>query len=368
MRAAAITHVMFSHGYKYSGSVVSAGYYRWLILDGVGLFFVLSGFLVGGILIRKAESGGFGLPQLFDFWIRRWLRTLPAYFFVLTFLIGCYYLSHRQLPPVWAKYYIFTQNLASSHPVFFGEAWSLSVEEWFYLLVPLALFLLLALPGQKRWLILACIISVLVLVTSIRLYKVTQHDYFSDGDLGNKVFKVVVTRLDTIMYGVLGAWLSIYYTPVFYRYKNTLFIAGLILLIACNMFHTPFFVTRVQYSLVPLATLCLLPALCALKEGKGILFRLVTFISLISYSMYLTNHMIVQRGIMPFIVGWSGLDLGGNAMHNAIAWCLFWVITIAAAYALHRIIEKPFMDLRKKLPARGMNQKNPLPAFFSSRR
>src|ERR1700742_3796245 len=46
-------------------------------LDGVMLFFVLSGFLIGGILIRQFEKERASAKMLFTFWIRRWFRTLP---------------------------------------------------------------------------------------------------------------------------------------------------------------------------------------------------------------------------------------------------------------------------------------------------
>lgn len=348
MRAAAIAYVMLSHGYEYSRHLVNAHYYKWLILDGVGLFFVLSGFLVGGILIREIETSEFKLKQLIRFWIQRWLRTLPAYFCVLTFLLLCYYISRGQLPPDWMKYYIFMQNFTTPHPVFFSEAWSLSVEECFYGLVPLSLFFLLKLFRQKRWLILTFVLFTLALITSVRLYKVEQHDYFSDGTFGDQILKVVITRMDSILYGVLGAWLSIYVPSFFYKFKNTLLIFGLLLLIGCNLLFSPFFLTHIQYSLVPFASLCLLPALSQLKKGHGTLFQCITFISLISYSMYLTNHMIVLRGVMPFVTKWLRLDLEGQTMHNLVALIFFWIITIGMAYALHRLIEKPFMNLRKR--------------------
>jgi peptidoglycan/LPS O-acetylase OafA/YrhL len=347
MRAAAIIYVMLSHGYAYSADLLSAGYYRWLILDGVGLFFVLSGFLIGGILIRSANAGNFGIRQLGDFWIRRWLRTLPAYLCVLTLLIGCYYTSHRQLPPVWIKYYFFTQNFSSPHPLFFAEAWSLSVEEWFYLLVPLGLLFILTLPGQRQMLLLAGILAVLIAVTCARVYKVSHHDYFTDGTFGTHVVKVVLTRMDAIMYGVLGAWLSIYHERRFYAHKGKLLVAGLALLICCNIPTSLYFISRIKYTLVPLATLCLLPALSSLRKGQGRVAGVITFISIISYSMYLTNHMIVQRGMMPFVTKWLALD-PGNAAHSIAAYVLFWTLTIAASYVLYRLVEKPFMDFRRK--------------------
>lgn len=348
MRAVAIFYVMLSHGYEYSRHLVNAHYYKWLILDGVGLFFVLSGFLVGGILIREIETSEFKFKQLIRFWIHRWLRTLPAYFCVLTFLLIFYYISRGHLPPVWFKYYIFIQNFASPHPIFFSEAWSLSVEECFYVLVPLSFFFLIKLPQQKRWWMLSYLLFILVLITSIRLYKVEQHDYFADGTFGDQILKVVITRMDSILYGVLGAWLSIYVPSFFYKFKNTLLIFGLILLIGCNLLFSPFFLTHIQYSLAPFASLCLLPALSQLKKGRGALFQCITFISAISYSLYLCNHMLVQRGIMPYVTKWLHFNLEGNVFHNFIAWVLFWVFSIALAYALYQLVEKPFMNLRKR--------------------
>lgn len=349
MRAAAIFYVMLSHGYEYSSHFLSAHYYKWLILDGVGLFFVLSGFLIGGILIREIEHKEFGFKQLTHFWIRRWLRTLPAYFCVLTFLLFLYYISRGHLPPVWMKYYIFMQNFTTPHPLFFSEAWSLSVEECFYVLVPLSLFFLLKLPLQKKWLILGFIVITLVLITFFRLYKVEQHNYYAEGTFGDEILKVVITRMDSILYGVLGAWMSTYFNLSFYKYKNVLLILGLLMLITCNFLFSPFFLTHLQYSLVPFASLCLLPALSQLKEGHGILFKCITFMSTISYTLYLCNHMLVQRGLIPYVAKWLRFDLEGNTIHNIIIWFLFWGFSIALAYALHRLIEKPFMDLRKRL-------------------
>ncbi len=349
LRALAIIYVMLSHGYHYSASVVNDEYYRWLIFDGVGLFFVLSGFLIGGILIRKIEAGPFGLPQLGNFWLRRWLRTLPAYFFVLSFLLAVYYFDHGQLPPFWAKYYVFTQNFASAHPLFFGEAWSLSVEEWFYVLLPLILFFVLKLPGKKSRQILCCIVLALIGITFLRIYKVQQHDYFADNSFGPEILRVVVTRMDAILFGVLGAWLSIYHQQAFYRYKNALLVFGLASLIACNMPSSPFFHTHLRYTLLPIGALCLLPALSALRKGSGGLYRVITFISIISYCIYLTNHMIVQRGAMPLVIKWLGLAPAEKATDGIFVTVIFWSLTLAAAYALHLMVERPFMRLRNKL-------------------
>ncbi|MDG1661044.1 MAG: hypothetical protein P8H40_06680 [Winogradskyella sp.] len=58
---------------------------RLLGATGVDIFFVLSGFLIGGILLRKLEAGQTSFSDLVRFWKRRWLRTFPNYFVVLIF-------------------------------------------------------------------------------------------------------------------------------------------------------------------------------------------------------------------------------------------------------------------------------------------
>jgi peptidoglycan/LPS O-acetylase OafA/YrhL len=349
MRAAAIGFVMLSHSFAYLGGFSEARDLRWLVLDGVGLFFVLSGFLIGGILISQTESGNFGGRQLAGFWMRRWLRTLPAYFVVLTFLIGCYYIRHSGLPPGWGEYYFFLQNFNSPHPLFFAEAWSLSVEEWFYVLVPLCLLSLTGTRIQKRWVAMFVIASVLVAVTSLRLYRVSQEDYIVSGRFGSDILKVVVTRMDAIMFGVLGAWVSYYFPGPFSAYRKPLLVTGLLILVACNLAGSPYFLTRWHYSLAPVGALFLLPALSSIVTGRGVTYRVVTFISVISYSMYLTNHMIVQRGLMPFITRWLGLNPAGSPLHSLLALLLFWGLTIGAAFILYRLVEKPFMALRERL-------------------
>ena len=83
LRAFAILFVLYSHAFFLIMDHVNERVYNLLSLDGVTLFFVLSGFLIGGILIRTIENKGFGFKELLNFWTRRWFRTLPNYFLML---------------------------------------------------------------------------------------------------------------------------------------------------------------------------------------------------------------------------------------------------------------------------------------------
>lgn len=113
---------------------------------GVDLFFVLSGFLIGGILIDNKVS-----PTFFrTFYVRRAMRILPLYFFVLGLFVvlrdriaSPHLFDH--LIPIWC-YVSFTQNVAlipypEGTSYFLGATWSLAVEEQFYLILPVLVWL-----------------------------------------------------------------------------------------------------------------------------------------------------------------------------------------------------------------------------------
>jgi peptidoglycan/LPS O-acetylase OafA/YrhL len=102
---------------------------------GVDLFFVLSGYLIGGIVLAELETTG--TLRARHFWWRRWLRTLPAYYATLALIAGSDFVVSPEHAWVstWA-YPIFLQNYWSERPRF-AWSWSLCVEEHFYLALPI---------------------------------------------------------------------------------------------------------------------------------------------------------------------------------------------------------------------------------------
>src|SRR5437868_6227964 len=139
LRALAIVVVVIYHagimGFPLPGRV-----HRWGWV-GVDLFFVLSGYLIGGqVLAPLAHDRQVKLKRFFA---RRALRIMPAYFVVL----GIYFLlpSWREYPdmaqPLW-KFLLSIQNVALHGGTAFSHAWSLAVEDQFYLALPFILILL----------------------------------------------------------------------------------------------------------------------------------------------------------------------------------------------------------------------------------
>src|SRR5262249_13567018 len=102
MRAIAIALVLVCHSWALSDvpSYWGEGIASVLGVLGVELFFVLSGFLIGNILLRQFEHG-VDVGEMFSFWRRRWFRTLPAYYLYLLINIGLAGLFHLQRGALW---------------------------------------------------------------------------------------------------------------------------------------------------------------------------------------------------------------------------------------------------------------------------
>ena len=89
LRALAILFVVVGHG-KFLLPTKLYFLHEAFVFDGVSIFFVLSGFLIGGILIKLLDKSQPAKELLVDFWIRRWFRTLPNYFLVLFILLNMF--------------------------------------------------------------------------------------------------------------------------------------------------------------------------------------------------------------------------------------------------------------------------------------
>jgi peptidoglycan/LPS O-acetylase OafA/YrhL len=173
------------------------------LIGGVDLFFVLSGFLIGGILLDNKKS-----PMLLrTFWVRRAARILPVYFIVVFSFFAL--VAALDPAPAWMRdwlakdpqsiwsYLTFTQNFSMARtgdvtPIWLVVTWSLAVEEQFYLLFPLVV-----LNVRLRSLVilaLACIIASLAIRTAVW---VNINPFAS--------YVLLPCRMDALMLGVLTA-------------------------------------------------------------------------------------------------------------------------------------------------------------------
>lgn len=352
LRAFAILFVVFGHG-EYLIEKEIYKYVTFFLFDGVSIFFVLSGFLIGAILIKSVNSEKMDFNFLFKFWKRRWLRTLPNYFLIFSILLilnFCFDPSNLSIS--FSKYFYFSQNIITPHPDFFSEAWSLSIEEWFYILVPLALFFTIKIiklnPTQSILFVIVFFIIISTLFRLFRFYNELIVDFHSwDTILRKQVF----TRLDAIMYGVLGAFIYLK-NKIFLKKWKTIFFSIGVLIFLIQKFYLDYkslslYFSVFSFSLTSIATMFLFPTLMEMKSGKGVVYKVITYISLISYSMYLINLSIVQNWILKSI-DFSGLAELNGYLFIAVKYFLYWFFTISISIILYKYFELPFMKLRTK--------------------
>jgi peptidoglycan/LPS O-acetylase OafA/YrhL len=92
----------------------------------------------------------------------------------------------------------------------------------------------------------------------------------------------------------------------------------------------------------------LLPYLSCLKTGKGFIYKLITYISLISYSIYLIHLSIVQKWILRKI-DWTLLENFNGYLFLLMRYSLYWILTIIISILLYKYFEIPTMNLRDKV-------------------
>jgi peptidoglycan/LPS O-acetylase OafA/YrhL len=324
-------------------------------LDGVMLFFVLSGFLIGGILIRQFEKDKVNFKMLFKFWIRRWFRTLPNYFLVLTILVilGYYYKTIVNFSAI-KHYYYFMANFDTAIPSYlFPESWSLAVEEWFYLLIPIFIFILVALCRFKpKTSVLTVAVSVIVITTVIRYFRFLHMPGLVPTQIDDSFRKPVITRLDSLMFGVIGAFLAYYYLSAWKKYKKLLFFIGIILIYSNFLQYFGYFGVLYnsvfEYTVQSVGFLCLFPYVTELKTGKGVIYKIVTRTSIISYSLYLLNYSVVKYYILEYLDYHPFKNIPTSYL-DTVNYFSFWLITVSLAILLYKYFEKPVMDLRDKV-------------------
>lgn len=320
------------------------------VIDGVNIFFVLSGYLIGGILLRALLTGAQPF-SLWQFWMRRWLRTLPAYLLVLGTVVAVAAWQH-QVPAGVGKYFVFSQNLTSVHPAFFPEGWSLAVEEWFYLLFPLVVLLGAALLRNRRWAFAAAIGLLLVLPPLFKL-----HEYRLGLGLSSDTWdafyrRIVAARLDAIALGVLGCYLQHYHHALWQRLRRP-GLAVAVVLLGITFFYPKlgsgvlFYNIWCRPLLECLAVLLVLPCLSQLRVVRATAFtRSVTLISLISYSMYLLNKsVLIKLLLLPLLQAVLTPVLGSAGW--LVAYIMYWILLLGGALLLYSYVEVPFMHLRE---------------------
>jgi peptidoglycan/LPS O-acetylase OafA/YrhL len=352
LRAVAIVLVFVYHYgrlFPHPDWVFNISKFGW---TGVDLFFVLSGYLIASQLFKEVDvSGGITLKH---FYIKRFFRIIPAYLLVVA-LYFCLPVTHERegLAPLW-RYLTFTQNygLDLRYHGTFSHAWSLCIEEQFYLLLPFTLVALLLSDLYKKgyWLIPVMFVA----GAAVRWWAYTYYvaPTISEGSVDpiswyKYIYYPTYTRLDGLLTGITIAAVFNYATEVKQKadkYGNYLLLAGLLVLVVAWFICEEqlsltasvwgFLVVSMGYGLLVAGTVSSSSVLYRFKSG------VTAQLAKLSYGLYLIHKIVIHLTQL-----WLG-DI--VAADSTLMFLLCIVTTIVAAYALYLLIEKPFMLLRNR--------------------
>lgn len=344
LRAYAILSVLIMHGSMWYDDTFLQGFPYFNMIDGVDIFFALSGYLIGKILLKEInKEQGFGIKELKQFWIRRWFRTLPNYYLILllNYLVVKYQIIHEHISEFNWKFLFFLQNFNQSFQGFFWESWTLCVEEWFYIFSPILILLALKIFKPKK----AFLISTLILI----LFPIIQRSMVyspncTEAFWGLELRREVIFRIDSIAFGLFGAWVFYYYPLFWHKIKWIAFSVALIINYILFNYHPGFgsiYVQILQLSLSPLEAMLFLPLAETIRYSFGFIGKIITHISKISYSMYLINLGLVAEVIQ--------VNFPPNTPQQGLfTFFAFVAIVIVFSSLLYKFYEKPIMDLRDR--------------------
>lgn len=352
LRAFAIIMVFFFHyqrWFEHPAWMPTALNFGW---TGVDLFFVLSGFLISSQLFAQIKKDAHFSMR--NFYIKRFFRILPIYYFVLAiYFLFPFFSSTQLLPPLW-KFLTFTQNFGAdfTNQRAFGVVWSLCVEEHFYLLMPAILLLLLKTGIFKKGYLLLLVLFVAGFL--IRLYCWYDVYLHQTNGVENRMLWVqtiyypTYNRLDGLLAGVSIAAMYNYLPAIFNRlskYANLLIAIGLIILTGTYFLcgnNMDFVRSIFSFPLVSIGFGCtVLSAIMPnsfLYKWKSVV---LTKIAELSYALYLV-HMAIILSAQTVLSDW------GIAKNSSLMLVLTIILCIVIALILHHAIEKPFMKMRER--------------------
>jgi peptidoglycan/LPS O-acetylase OafA/YrhL len=353
LRTIAIALVFTSHfrnfaGHDWFNGVSEIGW------AGVDLFFVLSGFLISSQLIKNAQQGKISLKE---FYLRRGFRIWPNYLAVLILYFGFpLFVERNSLAPLW-RYLTFTLNFGLDYRKTgaFSHAWSLCVEEHFYLILPFLLMLLAKYGTVKRCTILfiSIFLGGMCLRYSLWQHFITPYFYVDhhrvDSTFFREIYYPTYCRLDSLSMGVAIA--AIYrLKPQWWeklnKKANVVLAAGLIFLGAAYFVcleEVSWQDATFGYPLLGLGFSCL--TMAALFQN-GVFSKIrIPFVKLtatLAFSFYLVHKTMIHLSKQWLISN------GVESTSILYPLGIFMACLIPSLF-LYFAVERPFLKIRDRL-------------------
>ena len=326
----------------------------------VSVFFFISGFLITRLVLDEYASTG--AVDLTRFYIARAFRLFPALAAALFYALAVTYtLGLEQSPLAIASVvfyfanYVHGINSSLLPTIAMDQAWSLSVEEHFYLIY----------PALMLWALRSWIRPFVVLISAITIamcLRIVYHFMLSDIS-STYIFSATETRMDFIAYGCVAALICTCSRGgafVDFTSRRVVFWgAGGLVMLSLGI-RDPFFRDTVRYYLQGAALLILVPAMVfgpQLAWARRLLnLQIVDWIGRISYSLYLFHFASFYVGSAV-----AGRVFGkGMIFTTASGIAIGFVLSFVLANASYCWIEQPFLRMRRSFTKESSTQKSHL--------
>ena len=341
LRALAILLVLFRH-LDYDNLPMVLHYMKKIGWMGVDMFFVLSGFLVSGLLFYEYKKKNEIKPV--RFLVRRGFKIYPSFYALILLVVAVKYIKHVSFNrgDLMAELF-FYQNY---HPSLLGHTWSLAVEEHFYILLSVGLFAYIHYAKNMRKLP-YIIISLLVVILGMRYITYTYHLYNFKEDFQRYCMSHL--RFDALFFGVLLSFMYHFHPDAFNKYltqkRGLILIFSIICLLPCLLLPTDSNIVGIwglslNYLGFGGLLICALSVETFLVKHNNWLLSFLCIIGVNSYSIYLWH--------IPF-EALIKLKLTSHIHNAALYMVIYGLSSIAVGIVLGKVIEIPFLHLREKL-------------------
>jgi peptidoglycan/LPS O-acetylase OafA/YrhL len=246
-------------------------------------------------------------------------------------------------------FFPFLQNFVAPHPNFFTEAWSLSIEEYAYLLLPAVIYLLINLFKPKStsnvFLFTTILVIGILLVPKYYFYLTAEINSYKGWSASFR--KVVIYRLDAIYYGFILIYLVNKYTLISH-FRTLLLVFGSLIFILIHIVIVYFnampndfklFYSFLYLPLISISLSLLFPWFLELKANRFIV-KFVEYLSTRSYAIYLVNYSLVLLTVERYMTP------------SGYAVLIYLIVSLILSEILYKTIELPMLKLRDRIVPR----------------
>ena len=312
--------VAFCHLHAFIYKNIHLEYFSLLFVE---FFFVLSGFVLYPQLIRILDNKS----NLAIFYQRRWIRTLPLYFIVI-FLVSSIF--DETLSKDFFMYLLFIQKIIPDvlSSDYYPVAWSLSIEEFFYLFFPLIIIFL----GRDGLIKKVIILFIIIMMAKLLLADKVESNFFRTGTL---------FRFDAILLGFILR----FFQDKILKYK---YISSIILLVLIFVFYfaESYVLANEEEYIIKVTFIILLQILSLLTLSTFLIFEPIMKINLIKNFSILISRQTYSVYLVHIIFIYF-LEKAQLNIYNTVS--LYVILLFVSSSLIYYFIERPLLKMRPKL-------------------